>query len=396
MENYPKVILKSGKDLAIERFHPWVFSGAIKKIIGYPNDGDLVSVYSNKDKFLALGHYQQGSITVRVLSFEQTSIDGDFWLKKVKAAFRLRYDIGLADHPQLNAYRLIHAEGDGMPGLIIDFYNGTAVMQCHSIGMHQNRNEIAEALKAVYLGNLKAIYDKSAETLPSEYGKKVNNGFLFKEFEPSGFINEYENLFTVNWEKGQKTGFFIDQRENRALLKQYARNRTILNTFCYTGGFTVAALRGGAKLVHSVDSSKKAIELSEQNIELNDFSKDIHQCFASDALDYLKGLEQKYDIIVLDPPAYAKHQNVRHNAVQGYKRLNREALKHINKGGLLFTFSCSQVVNKQLFTSTFISAAIQAGRKVRIIHQLTQPADHPINAFHPESEYLKGLVAYVE
>jgi len=396
MSEFSKVVLKSGKADSVKRFHPWIFSGAIKKIYGEVNDGEIVTVYSNKDEFLALGHFQNSSISVRALAFEETEIDDVFWKEKIQNAYNLRMNLGLVNSLQTDVYRLVHAEGDGLPGLIIDFYNGVAVMQCHSIGMHKAKEHIKDALLSIYGNDLIGVYDKSAETLPSEYKSQIENGFLYENGSHDGEVSEYTNRFQVDWEKGQKTGFFIDQRENRKLLGELAKDKTVLNTYCYTGGFSISALNGGAKLVHSVDSSKKAIELTEKNIEMNGFSKDTHKCFASDTLDFLKENDTTYDIIILDPPAFAKHKNVRHNAVQGYKRINREALKKLNKGGILFTFSCSQVVNKQLFTATFISAAIQSEKKVRILYQLTQPADHPISAFHPEGEYLKGIVAIVD
>lgn len=356
---------------------------------GAPVDGDLVYVYNNKDEFLALGHYQNSSIAVRIISFEDCPIDLNFWTGKIRAAYEYRKQAGITNS---EVYRLIHAEGDGLPGLIVDYYNGHLVLQCHSIGMHKHLDAIAEALKCIYSGSIKVIYDKSSETLPRHLG--TANRFLFGQ-EQACEINENGCRFAIDYVEGQKTGFFIDQRENRLLLQKYCEEKTVLNTFCYTGGFSIYALKGGAALVHSVDSSKKAIALTDKNVHLNGFGDDKHKSFAADTLEFIKSTDMLYDIIILDPPAYAKHNDVKHNAVQGYKRLNQEAIQRINTGGLLFTFSCSQVVSPLLFKSTVIAAAISAGRKVRIMHQLSQPPDHPINAFHPEGEYLKGLVVHV-
>lgn len=393
--NYPKVILKSGKDQSVRRYHPWIFSGAIKKIIGNVNEGDLVIVTDNKDEFLAIGHYQIGSIAVRIVSFEEKTIDTDFWKEKIKKAYDLRKTFGLAENENNNVYRLVHAEGDGMPGLIIDYYNGTAVLQMHSIGMYLNREHFIEALKEIYGENLKAVYDKSEATIPFKSEIEAKNGYLFGS-SVEKVVLEYGNKFKVNWEEGQKTGFFIDQRENRKLLAEYSKDRSVLNVFGYTGGFSVYAMKGGAKEVHSVDSSKKAIDLTNQNIELNFEDTSRHKAFAVDAFEFLNDIDNKYDLIILDPPAFAKHQNVLHNALQGYKRLNAKAIEKIKPGGILFTFSCSQVVSKENFRKTIFTAAANTGRNVRILHQLSQPIDHPVNIYHPESEYLKGLVVYVD
>lgn len=401
---FPKVILSSGKDQSLRRFHPWVFSGAIKKIKNNegrevePAEGDVVKVVSNHDEFLGLGHFQKGTIAVRVFSFEEVDVNQNFWNSKIEAAYQLRTQLGLTHSKTTNVYRLLHAEGDGMPGLIIDFYNGTAVLQTHSIGMHLIKAEIIEALKKVYGSTLDAVYDKSEETMPKQSEVKAENGLLWGETK-SKEVLEYGNKFSIDWASGQKTGFFIDQRENRNLLAQYSKGKSIANTFCYSGGFSVFAMRAGAKLVHSVDSSKKAIELTDMNIKLNEasFSPDSkHESFAIDTFDFLATADNKYDVIVLDPPAFAKHQNVKHNAVQGYKRLNQEAFKKIKSGGILFTFSCSQVVDTNLFNSTVMSAAILAKRNVRVLHHLGQPQDHAPSIFHPEGSYLKGLVLYVE
>ena len=393
--NYPKVILKSGKDQSVRRYHPWIFSGAIKKIIGNVSEGDLVRVTDNKDEFLALGHYQIGSIAVRIISFEEKEIDKDFWKEKISNAYKLRKEFGLAENKDNNVYRLIHAEGDGLPGLIIDFYNGTVVLQMHSIGMYLNKEHIIEALKENYSERLTAVYDKSESTIPFKSEINAKNEYLYGSSSEK-VVLEYGNKFKVNWEEGQKTGFFIDQRENRKLLAEYSKDRSVLNVFGYTGGFSVYAMHGGARLVHSVDSSKKAIDLTNENIKLNFEDTGRHEAFAVDAFEFLNDIDNKYDLIILDPPAFAKHRNVLSNALQGYKRLNVKAIEKIKPGGILFTFSCSQVVSKENFRKTIFVAAANTGRNVRILHQLSQPIDHPVNIYHPEGEYLKGLVVYVE
>lgn len=393
--SYPTVILKSGKDQSVRRYHPWIFSGAIKKIIGNVNEGDLVRVTDNKDEFLAIGHYQIGSIAVRIVSFIEVDIDADFWKQKIVSAYNLRKRFELAEVENNNVYRLIHAEGDGLPGLIIDYYNGTAVLQMHSIGMYLIKNVFVEALKDIYGDNLKAVYDKSESTIPFKSDIKPENAYLYGDSSEK-VVLEYGNKFKINWEQGQKTGFFIDQRENRKLLGHYAKDKSVLNVFGYTGGFSVYAMAGGATEVHSVDSSQKAIDLTNENIELNFDDTSRHKAFAVDAFEYLNDIDNKYDLIILDPPAFAKHHNVLHNALQGYKRLNIKAIEKIKPGGILFTFSCSQVVSKENFRKTIFAAAANTGRSVRILHQLTQPIDHPVNIYHPESEYLKGLVVYVE
>jgi len=388
-----KIILSSGKDEAVKRFHPWVFSGAIKKILGTPAEGEIVSLYNNKDEFLAIGHYQNSSIAVRIISFSDIVPDYDFWKQKLLSAYNYRKKIGIAANDSIDVYRLVHGEGDGLPGLIVDYYNGHVVLQSHSIGMHKNTAVFAQILQEIYGNKLKAVYDKSNETLPKSF--TTENKILFGSPDEC-IVSEYGNKFLIDYIEGQKTGFFIDQRQNRKLLQNYCLNQKVLNTFCYSGSFSIYALNAGAAFVHSVDSSKKAIELTEQNIKLNNIEKANYQSYVSDSLDFIRNTEEKYDVIILDPPAYAKHKDVKHNAVQGYKRLNYEAIKKINSGGILFTFSCSQVVEANLFKSTVISAAINAGRNTRILHQLSQPADHPINAYHPEGEYLKGLVLYIE
>ncbi|MBN1180794.1 MAG: class I SAM-dependent rRNA methyltransferase [Bacteroidales bacterium] len=390
-----KIILKSGKDQSVLRLHPWVFSGAIKKIDGYVNEGDIVHVYNNKNEFLAAGHYQIGSIAIRIFSFKPEEYNYNFWKNKVRRAFELRKQIGLADSGHTSIYRLIYAEGDGLPGLIIDWYNGTAVMQMHSIGMHKLKDDFVEILKSIYGDKLKAIFDKSSQTLPFKGPVTAVDGSVYGSTNATEAL-EYNNRFYVDWESGQKTGFFIDQRENRALVAKYAADRKVLNMFGYTGGFSVYALQGRANIVHTVDSSKQAIELTQKNVELNFQNDNRHTGFATDAFDYLKDMDDDYDLIILDPPAFAKHNNVLHNALQGYKRLNALAFNKIKSGGLLFTFSCSQVVSKENFRKSVFAAAAQSGRVVRILHQLTQPEDHPVNIYHPEGEYLKGLVLYVE
>jgi len=393
--DYPKVILKSGKDQSVRRYHPWIFSGAIKKIIGKVNEGDLVKVTDNKDEFLAIGHYQIGSIAIRIISFEPKEISVDFWRTKLKNAYALRTMLGLTGNEMNNVYRLVHGEGDGLPGLIIDFYNGTAVMQMHSVGMYQHKEYFIEVLKEIYGDALHAVYDKSESTIPEKSNIHAKNQYLYGK-PLSQNVVEYGNEFKISWEDGQKTGFFIDQRENRKLVQQYSEDKAVLNVFGYTGGFSVYAMKGGAKLVHSVDSSAKAIDLTNENIALNFDQNNQHEAFAVDAFEFLEAADQKYDLIILDPPAFAKRHNVLHNALQGYKRLNAKAIEKIKPGGILFTFSCSQVVSKENFRKSVFTAAANTGRNVRILHQLTQPADHPVNIYHPEGEYLKGLVVYVE
>ncbi len=390
-----RIILKRRKDEPVRRYHPWVFSGAIKRIEGEVENGDVVEIYANNGDFLAVGHYNNGSIAVRIISFEKRDLDQDFWNEKLATAYEYRTRIGLTQNEQTNCYRLIHAEGDGLPGLIIDMYNHHAVVQCHSIGMHKNRNEIAAALKHVFGEKLISIYDKSAAVLPREYALGVDDEFLYGEAE-SGIVHENGNQFEVNWVEGQKTGFFIDQRFNRQFLTQYVKDKTVLNAFCYSGGFSVYALQAGAKEVHSVDISAKAMELTDRNVALNTNHSSQHISYTADVLKFLKENDKVYDVMVVDPPAFAKSIKKRHNAVQGYKRLNRLALEQIASGGILFTFSCSQVVDNRLFYNTIVAAAIEANRKVRVMHHLSQSPDHPVSLFHPEGSYLKGLVVYVE
>ena len=393
--SYKKVYLKAGKEESLKRFHPWVFSGAIAKIEGEPEEGEVVDVYTSKKEFIACGHYQIGSIAVRVLSFVQETIDRAFWKRRLGVALDLRRSLDLVDNPQNNTCRLVHGEGDNLPGLIVDVYGKTAVMQAHSAGMHVDRMEIAEALSEVMEGIVENIYYKSETTLPFKADLGPENGFI-KGGSPENIALENGLKFHVDWLKGQKTGFFVDQRENRHLLERYSKGRNVLNMFCYTGGFSFYAMRGGANLVHSVDSSAKAIDLTNKNVELNFPGDPRHEAFAEDAFKYLDRMGDQYDLSILDPPAFAKHRDALRNALRGYSKLNAKAFEKIKPGGILFTFSCSQVVDKKDFRNAVFTAAAQSGRSVRILHQLTQPGDHPVNIYHPEGEYLKGLVLYVE
>ena len=388
-----KLYLKRGKEESLLRFHPWVFSGAIAQADEDLKDGDLVRVLTNHGDFIAVGHYQMGSIAVRVLSFRDVEIDADFWASRLASALKVRQSIGIADNPNNNTYRLVHGEGDNLPGLIIDVYDRTAVMQAHSIGMHLQRKQIAEQLVKVMGSRIDNVYYKSETTLP--FMDDMENGFVYGGSEDNVAV-ENGLKFYVDWLRGQKTGFFVDQRDNRQLLERYSAGKSVLNMFCYTGGFSVYAMRGGAKQVHSVDSSAKAIELTNRNVALNFEGDTRHEAFCEDAFKYLEQAGNNYDLIILDPPAFAKHRGALHNALKGYTRLNNKAFQKIKPGGILFTFSCSQVVTKDNFRNAVFTAAAQAGRKVRILHQLHQPADHPINIYHPEGEYLKGLVLFVE
>ena len=388
---YKEVILKKNKEESILRKHPWVFSGAIDLIDEEIADGDLVSVYDSRKRFLAIGHFQNATIAVRIVSFEEREINQKFFNEKIGNAVQLRKNLGLFS-PDNSICRLVHGEGDGLPGLIIDFYENVAVVQCHSIGMYHSLSLINKALQE-NISELQAVYSKSSDTL---HNKEIaQDGFILGDVSVPHLAKERGICFSIDWITGQKTGFFVDQRENRTLLGTYAKGKKILNTFCYSGGFSLSALHAGAKEVHSLDSSKKAIELTDANIALNKF-KGKHKSIVADAMEYLKNIDNSYDIIVLDPPAFAKHRDKRHQAIQGYKRLNEMAIKAIKPGGIVFTFSCSQVVDKYLFTNTVIAAGINSGRNIRILEQLHQPADHPINAFHPEGEYLKGLVIQVD
>lgn len=390
-----KVFLKPKKEESLLRFHPWVFSGAIQSFEGQPEEGDLVEVYGINNRFLGIGHFQIGSIAVRILSFQQQEIDQAFWENRIRIAYELRKTLRLTASAHNNTYRLVHGEGDNLPGLVIDMYAHTAVMQAHSVGMHRARHQIAEALKQILGDTLQNIYYKSEATLPYKANLGSEDGYLLGgDVEDIALENGLR--FCVDWQKGQKTGFFVDQRENRSLLEHYAKDRAVLNMFCYTGGFSFYAMRGGAKVVHSVDSSAKAIALTNKNVSLNFPGDPRHQAFAEDAFKYLEHMGSNYDLIILDPPAFAKHKDVLRNALQGYRKLNAIAFEKIKPGGILFTFSCSQVVSKENFRLAVFSAAAQSGRSVRILHQLTQPADHPVNIYHPEGEYLKGLVLYVE
>jgi 23S rRNA (cytosine1962-C5)-methyltransferase len=389
-----KIVLKSGKEQSVRRYHPWIFSGAIKKIYGNPAEGDFVDVFDNKDTFLATGHYAPSSIAVRILSFEQVTPDLDFFREKIKRAVTFRKSIGIIGNPAINAYRLIHGEGDGLPGLIIDYYNGVAVIQMHSVGFFRIRKEITEILVELLKNQIVAVYDKSEATIPHLSGITGVNEFLYGTSDPV-IVTEYGYKFKIDWTTGQKTGFFIDQRENRKLLEKYTEGRSVLNMFGYTGAFSVYAMKN-ASLVHTVDSSFPAIELADENIRLNYGDDARHKSFQVDAFDYLNHIKDQYDLIILDPPAFAKHNNVLANALQGYKRLNMKAIEQVKAGGIIFTFSCSQVVTKENFRKSVFAAAANTGRTVRIIHQLGQPPDHPVNIYHPESEYLKGLVINVE
>lgn len=387
--------LKSRKDESLRRYHPWVFSGAIAQKDKGLQEGDLVRVLDEEGRFLAIGHYQIGSISVRVLSFEERDIDHGFWQNRLLEAYRLRLALGLAGNKDNDIYRLVHGEGDRLPGLVIDVYGKTAVMQAHSVGMHVCREEIADALLEVSEGNIQNVYYKSETTLPFKAELGQENGFL-RGSDDTSVATECGLHFHIDWLRGQKTGFFVDQRENRCLLERYAHGRNVLNMFCYTGGFSVYALRGGALSVHSVDSSAKAIDLTRENVELNFPADGRHTAYAEDAFRFLEHAENRYDLIVLDPPAFAKHKDALRNALKGYTRLNAKAFEKIRPGGILFTFSCSQAVSKDQFRLAVFTAAAQSGRHVRILHQLHQPADHPINIYHPEGEYLKGLVLHVE
>lgn len=392
---YKQIFLKRGKEESLKRFHPWIFSGAIHHMDEGIEEGETVRVITAAGEFIAVGHYQIGSIAVRVLSFEDIEINTDFWCERLQSALDVRIGVGIADSPTNNTYRLVHGEGDYLPGLVIDCYGSTAVMQAHSVGMHVCRNEICQAVVQVMGDRIANVYYKSETTLPYKADLHQENGFLVGG-DASNVAMENGLKFHIDWLRGQKTGFFVDQRENRSLLEQYAKGKSVLNMFCYTGGFSVYAMRGDAKQVHSVDSSAKAIELTNDNVALNFPGDARHEAFCEDAFKYLDEHDQQYDLIVLDPPAFAKHRAALRNALKGYTRLNVKGLQRIKKGGILFTFSCSQVVTKDNFRNAVFTAAAQVGRKVRILHQLHQPADHPINIYHPEGEYLKGLVLYVE
>ena len=396
-----KIILKKGRDESLRRFHPWVFSGAVAQIVGQPSEGDVVGVFAHDGSFLAYGHYQIGSIAVRILSFSGEDVLGhDFWVNMISRALKVRQAAGLANELETNCFRLVHGEGDGLPGLIIDWYDGVCVMQAHSVGMFRSKGAICDALKAVFGERLKAVYDKSSGTAPFKAGLDLVDGYLFKAdgfSDDEQVVLENGNKFFVNWTEGQKTGFFLDQRENRALVGRYSKDRNVLNLFCYTGGFSVYALRGGALRVDSVDSSRKAVDMVSRNMTLNGYDPSVHEDICADAIDFLRDVpEDKYDLMIVDPPAFAKHRGALSNALRAYQRLNAAAISKVAPGGLVFTFSCSQVVDKEAFALAVFSAAAQTGRSVRILDRLNQPADHSVNIYHPEGEYLKGLLLYVE
>lgn len=394
MQERVKIVLKSGKEQSLRRFHPWVFSGAIKKTYGEPVEGDIVDVYDNKNEFLAVGHYQPSSIAVRVLSFKQETPDINFFREKIRHAINYRKSVGIIDNPEINVFRVIHGEGDGLPGLIVDFYNGVAVMQMHSVGFYRIRQEIASILAELLDNRITAVYDKSEGTIPHMSSVKATNEFLVGDSGPV-IVTENGYKFKIDWTTGQKTGFFIDQRDNRKLLESYSDGKTVLNMFGYTGGFSAYAMKN-ASAVHTVDSSFPAIEMAKENIGLNFGDDKRHEAFQLDAFEYMNHIKDQYDLIILDPPAFAKHNDVLANALQGYKRLNIKAIEQIRPGGIIFTFSCSQVVSRENFRKSVFAAAANTGRNVRILHQMSQPVDHPVNIYHPESEYLKGLVIYVE
>jgi 23S rRNA (cytosine1962-C5)-methyltransferase len=394
MNEQKRIILKRGKEELIKKRHPWLFSGAIDQLEDTLEEGDVVEVLDYQHQFLALGHYQIGSIAVRLFEFEKCAIDNDYWKKRISEAVQLRRDLGMFNSETTNIFRLIHAEGDGLPGLIVDVYASTAVIQCHSIGMWNNRVALAEIIVEL-LPTIQSVYDKSAETLPFKANISPKNGYLIQRGTPEKIGIENNCSFAIDWETGQKTGFFIDQRENRKLLGEISKDKKVLNTFCYSGGFSIYALLNGAREVHSLDSSQKAIDLVERNLDLIPHLKAKHTSIVADAVPFIKNLKEHFDIIILDPPAFAKHKESRHKALQAYQRLNERALEQLTDGGLLFTFSCSQVVTKELFSHMIVAAAMNVKKKVRILYQLHQPADHPINVFHPESEYLKGLVLQI-
>ena len=395
-----KIYLKKGRDESVRRFHPWVFSGAVAQTVGNPAEGDMVAVYSAEGDYLASGHWQVGSIAVRILSFDADPTSASFWEDSIRSAWQARRAMGLTDCPGTNCYRLVHGEGDGLPGLIIDYYDGVCVLQAHSVGMFRAKAQICEALKAVYGDALKAVYDKSSSTAPFKAGLELVDGYIWKA---EGFeageraVLENGHKFLVDWTEGQKTGFFLDQRENRALVERYAAGRNVLNLFCYTGGFSIYALGGGALHVDSVDSSAKAMAMVDRNIALNGFTPEQHTSYCADAIEHLAAVEDgKYDLIIVDPPAFAKHRGALKNALRAYQRLNARAIEKVAPGGFVFTFSCSQVVDKESFALAVFSAAASTGRRVRILDRLCQPADHAVNIYHPEGEYLKGLLLYVE
>jgi 23S rRNA (cytosine1962-C5)-methyltransferase len=415
MKRYPIIVLNKGKEAAVKRFHPWLFTGAIQRTIGTCVPGDVVEVFSFNREFLATGHYQEGSIAVKIFSFQQKEIDYAFWKEKIEAAYCLRTSLGLTGSESTNAYRLVFTEGDGLPGLIVDWYNGVAVIQTHSLGMHLIKPVVVDVLKEIYGERLRAVYDKSSETLlsapsgsRSTEGQGIKTGTVIRELRTElrdeylygspekGLIRETGHLFNVDWEKGQKTGFFLDQRSNRMFAQFYAKDRKVLNAFCYSGAFSVYALKGRASRVHSVDSSKQAVEWTAENIALNGFGKEYHQTFVADVKKFLVQPGDMYDMIILDPPAFAKHHNITHNALQAYIHINAAAMRRLNPGGLLMTFSCSQAISREMFLSAVQAAALETGRAIRILHNLSQGPDHPVSIYHPEGEYLKGLILEVD
>jgi 23S rRNA (cytosine1962-C5)-methyltransferase len=406
MTRYPRVVLKKGKEASLKRFHPWLFSGAIERMIGYCVAGDIVEIYSISHDYLATGHFQDGSIAVKLFTFQQQEIDHSFWKEKIARAYRLRTTLGLTSSSSTTAYRLVFTEGDELPGLIIDWYNGVAVIQTHSLGMHLIKPDLVNILKEIYGEGLKAVYDKSAETTllsaqPSRVEServrinRVEDGYLFG-LPQNGLITETGHIFSVDWERGQKTGFFLDQRSNRMFAQFYAQDRKVLNAFCYSGAFSVYALKGGATLVHSVDSSKQAIEWTKENLALNGIDPARHEFSVADVKQFLVRSTATYDMIILDPPAFAKHHNITHNALQAYIHINSEAMKKVNPGGILMTYSCSQAISREMFRSAIQAAALETGRKIRILHHLSQGPDHPVSIYHPEGEYLKGLILQVD
>ncbi len=405
MKRYPRVVLKKGKEASLKRFHPWLFSGAIERIIGSCIPGDIVEIYSISHDYLATGHFQEGSIAVKLFTFQQQEIEYSFWKEKITTAYRLRTTLGLTSSPSTNAYRLVFTEGDELPGLIVDWYNGVAVIQTHSLGMHLIKNDLVNILKEIYGDTLKAVYDKSSETLllPVKSSKdkinepgynRIEDGYIYG-LPQKGQINEMGHIFTVDWERGQKTGFFLDQRSNRMFAQFYARDRKVLNAFSYSGAFTVYALKGGATMVHSIDSSKQAIEWTKENMALNNIDNPRNESLVADVKQFLVRTTETYDMIILDPPAFAKHHNITHNALQAYIHINSEAIKKIKPGGILMTFSCSQAISREMFRSAVQAAAIETGRTIRVVHHLSQGSDHPVSIFHPEGEYLKGLILLV-
>ena len=397
-----KIILRKGRDESLRRFHPWVFSGAIADVQGNPSEGDIVAVHASDGSFLAYGHFQIGLIAVRILSFDESALHPDFWEVMLSRALQVRISCGLhgGDASQSNCYRLVHGEGDNLPGLIIDYYDGVCVMQAHSVGMFRAKKQISDALQKVYGPALKAVYDKSSGTAPYKAGLDLIDGYMYRRDDfndDEQIVLENGHKFMVNWTEGQKTGFFLDQRENRALVGSLSKGRNVLNLFCYTGGFSIYALAAGAKHVDSVDSSKKAMMMVDRNVALNGFDESVHTSLCCDAIDYLRDVpEGKYDLMIVDPPAFAKHRGALKNALRAYQRLNAAAISKVAPGGYVFTYSCSQVVDKEAFALAVFSAAAQTGRSVRILDRLNQPCDHSVNIYHPEGEYLKGLLLYVE